>query len=412
MKVVTRRFKYKLNPTNGQKKILNRITDEVTLTWNIALTHLIKQFGTRPNICNRKFLNKTAIANLNTSLRKENPLIRKSLSTATQQKLMDLGIAYQGYFKNRLVDDSEKYFPKFKSYNKPQSFELTDNAFWLINGRLKIQKYDNLFKIRWSRALPSKPTSLTIMRDSIGDFFVSFVCTVKVNRGSGEGDIGIDVGTKYYGTISNGEVIENPEHLQKVLPKIRTLNQKLSRTKKGSRMFKRFKLKLARIYRAIRFKREDFQHRLSNKLIKQFQVIVIEGLSIKQLLKTNKRAFNKTGNRKIADVSWGSFFNKLKYKIGETKYGKVFLADKHFPSTQLCSNCDKYPTVKLTKEQRVHNCEYCNQSLERDLNASLNLEKLGTKVISNSSLWKPVPGLSNVFATPKYDELKSYLGYP
>ena len=384
--LVLRRFNFEIKPTFEQKEYLDQTFDDCRFAWNQTLNLLQKRFGKRPNITYKKLLAPQQIAKEAVPLKKTYEFLTRSSSKAIQMKLLDLGKAYQSYFRKSSLLKKEtklKYTPKFKSYKDEQSFGLTRESFKILENEdytkceFYIAKCKTPIKVFWSRELPSPPSSLSISKTVTGRYFVSFVCEFEKVRESGEEFVGIDVGIKTYAAVSNKDSvpIENPNFLSRKLKHLANIQAKYAKTVKGSKRREKLRFRIAKIHEKISNQRKDFQHKLTDKLVKANRVIVVETLKVKKMLKKDKKTNSKL-SRSISDVVWGMFFQKLAYKVSETENGKMIHADSSFPSTQLCSSCNTRPEKDLTLADRVHKCE-CGKVMDRDLNAALNLKKIG-----------------------------------
>jgi putative transposase len=291
-----------------------------------------------------------------------------------QQSLRDLDLAFQHFFR-RIKLKATPGYPRFKckgekdSFRYPQGVKVKDNRVYLPKiGWINFKK---------SREIQGEIKQVTVINEG-GKWHVCFSCEIEVKDkplSKGSSTIGIDVGIKRFATIATDEGIEKIENLnflKKGLSKIKYLSKRFSIKKKKSKKRLDAKLKLILHHAKIRNKRRDFLHKLSTKLVNSHDKIIVENLNIKSLLQKSP----KTLSFSISDVGWGEFLEMLKYK---TKYSfKIFKkADKYFPSTQLCSNCQKKKKIDLSV--RTYKCT-CGLIIDRDDNSALNLKAVGTTV--------------------------------
>ncbi|MCK5616002.1 transposase, partial [Candidatus Pacearchaeota archaeon] len=303
-----------------------------------------------------------------------NEWLLEASSIPLQQSLRHLQSAYDNFFKGL-----SKY-PTFKSKkDKHQSIEYTINGFSFRKrgkhtGRIFIAKSKEPLNIKWSRELPSDPTSLTIVRNSAGQWFVSFVIEedqvfgpipVKV--------VGIDLGVKTLATISDGTIIDNPKYQKKYQGKLTKAQQTLSKKKLGSKNRDKAKLRVAKIHTKNANCRQDNISKFTTKLSNENQVIVIEDLHVRDMLTTKKS--NSNLKRGISDASFRMIRSQLEYKTLERGTDLVVI-NQYFPSSQLCSSCGARKR-NLTLSDRIYICNECGLEIDRDLNAAKNILAAG-----------------------------------
>ena len=307
-----------------------------------------------------------------TQLKKEYTWLKEVDSIALQQSLKDLDRAFKNFF-------SGKYnFPKFKSKRKARLSYRTQK-FIRPSGSTNIEINDNkikLPKLSWVRFAKSKEVkgkinNVTVSKSKVGKYYISInvsqvlVTTVKDNQGK----LGLDLGIKDFLTTSNGEHISNPRHLSKYQDKLAKLQRRLAKKQKFSNNWYKLKKKIAKVHTKIKNVRLDFLHKLSTRLVKENQLLVIEDLNVKGMIKNSKLA------KHIADCSWSKFTTMLEYK-GKWYDCILHKVNRFFASSQTCNICGtKNPKVK-DLSVRDWTCS-CGATHNRDTNASLNLLKQG-----------------------------------
>lgn len=297
-------------------------------------------------------------------------------SVPVQQALRHLDKAYQRFFRG------EAKFPSFKSKRSRQSAEYTKSAFRLKDSGtdgepiVHLAKQNAPIKIKWSRPLPSAPTSLTVIRDSAGRYFISFVVRVKpVKLPPKAKAVGIDMGLTHSVITSDGWKARNPKYLQLDLVKLRRAQKKLSRKEKGSNNWRKQKTKVAKIHAKIVDRRADYAHKLTTRLVRENGVICIETLRVQNMMR------NQCLARSIGDVSWGMIARQLEYKAAW--YGRNLVKiDQWYPSSKRCSDCGSLQSM-MPLNIREWVCPDCGSVHDRDVNAALNVLAAGQAVIAS-----------------------------
>ncbi len=294
-----------------------------------------------------------------------------------QQTLRHLQTAFRGFFEKRTA------FPGFKSKHGEQAAEFTRSAFtW--DGKqnnLRLAKMGHL-RIHWSRQFASIPSTVTITKNCAGQYFATLCLDEHVEAlpSTGHG-VGIDLGINRMATLSNGELVANPRHLERRLRKMRSLHRCLSRRTKGSGRWRRQKLKVARLHVRIANSRKDHLDKLTTSLVRRFDIICIEDLNVRGMLR------NKALARPISDVGMGTFRRMITYKC--RWYGKELgLVDRYFPSSKKCSECGTI-AEKMPLDVREWRCSHCCAFHDRDLNAAKNILAAGHAVLVRGGPVRP-----------------------
>jgi putative transposase len=361
MKIVNRSYRYRFYPTNEQKIQLSQAFGCSRFVYNHFLKERTDAYYER-----KEKINYHKTCKLLTELKiNENYCWLKDVSSVTlQQSLRDLDKAFTNFFAGRAR------YPKFKNKNSKQSVRYVKSAFTFSNEILKIAKNKDPLDIRWSRKFSGEPTSVTISKDCSNRYFVSFAIEEPIYTLSKlNNTIGIDVGIKDVFVTSDGFKSGSPQYTRKYEKKLAKRQRQLSKKVKGSKNRAKAKLKVAKVHAKISDSRNDFNNKITTKLISENQAIAVESLNVKGMQK------NKNLAKSISDSSWGDFFRKLKYKA--EWYGRELLEiDRWFPSSKRCSCCG-YINNGLKLSDRIWECPSCKKALDRDINAAKNVYTVG-----------------------------------
>ena len=287
-----------------------------------------------------------------------------------QQVLRHLQTAYSNFFAKRAK------YPSFKKRRSGGSATYTRSAFRLKGGQIFLAKMSEPLAIRWSRLLPAGvlPSSVTVSVDAAGRWHISILCddpTIKPLPKS-KLAVGIDLGLSHLVTLSTGEHIPNPRHDNRELARKRVLSRRLARTKKGSKNREKARQKLARLHARVADRRRDHLHKLSTRLVRENQAVVVEDLNVAGMVR------NRSLARSISDAGWSELVRQLEYKCDW--YGREFVkVDRWFPSSKTCSACG-YVRERLDLSTRNWRCEGCGAEHDRDHNAAKNILAAGLVV--------------------------------
>lgn len=358
-------YKYKLKPSEEQIVLLNKHFGSIRFAYNYFLNERKREYET-----NKQSLNYYDNAKSLTELKKqeEHVWLNEINSQSLQNSLKNLDDAYNGFFKKRTG------FPKFKSKHTKNSFKIPQFV-KLEKGKLKIPKFKEPIDLILSRSFTGIIKQCTISKTPRNEYFVSILVETEHSVVPKTGKtVGIDLGIKDFVITSEGYKYKNNRYTKTYTKKLKERQQHLSRKTKGSNRYQNQKLKVATIHKKITNSRLDNLHKVSTELIKKYDVIVLEDLNIKGMIKNHKLS------KHIADASWSKFIELLTYKA-EWNDKKIVQIDRFFPSSKTC-NCCGYINQNLKLDMREWTCPSCNTKLDRDLNASINILKEGYKQIS------------------------------
>jgi putative transposase len=362
-------FKYKLNPTEPQKVFLNKHFGCTRFIFNYYLNLRITEYQN-----NSKSLSYNDNAKDLTLLKDVDNFnwLREANSQSLQASLKNLDTSFKNFFKHK------KGFPNFKSKHKRNSFCVPQNVS-VCNKGLHIRKFKEPIKMIVDRKFKGEIRQCTISKTPTNEYFVSILVETNHTKFEKTGrDIGIDLGLKDFVITSDGDKFINNKYTKKYTKKLKVAQQHLSRKVKKSNRYIKQRIKIATIHKKITNSRMDNLHKVSTKLIKDYDLIGIEDLNVKGMIK------NKKLSKHISDASWGTFVTMLTYKA-EWNDKKIVKIDRFYPSSKTC-NCCGYVNNDLKLSDRIWTCPDCNTELDRDINASKNILSEGYKINNNTSV--------------------------
>lgn len=363
------RYRYRIYPNDQQVILLAQLFGCVRVVWNDALYLNKKVYEETKTHKSYLSLSKEIITEAKKT--KEREWLGDVSSVPLQQSLKDLELAFKNYFNSCTGKrkGAKISLPKFKKRKSAQSARFMSNAFQLRESKIYLAKIGDL-KVIWSRPLPSTPTSVTVIKDAADRYFLSFVVEINPIPLPNNGlSVGIDLGIIDFATLSSGEKIKAPKPLKENLKKLKHLQKKLSRKVKGSKRKERARKAVAKLHARIKDIRTDFLHKLSTKLIRENQTIVLEDLNIKGLIKNRKLS------RAISDLGWRAFRDMLEAK--SLMYGReLVVINRWEPTSQRCSCC-KQIGEKKELSVREWTCLFCGTIHDRDINAAINIKVAG-----------------------------------
>ncbi|SUD48907.1 transposase, IS605 OrfB family [Nocardia otitidiscaviarum] len=362
------RYNFRVYPTPGQRIALGQAFGCARVVYNDGLRARREAFESGQRIGDAELSTRLTEAK-NT---RERAWLSEVSSVVLQQALADLNSAYRNFFAS--VTGKRKGGkvapPRFRSRkDNRQAIRFTRNARFVVTaaGKLRLPKIGDV-PVRWSRELPSAPSSVTIIRDAAGRYFASFVVDVDPRPlPSVDSELGIDLGLSTFAVGSDGKMITSPRFLRQAERRLRKAQKALSRKDKGSKNRAKARRKVARAHAKVADTRRDWAHKQSTMIIRDNQAVYVEDLCIKGLARTRLA-------KSVHDAGWGMFVRMLEEKAA--RYGRQFSkVDRWFPSTRMCSVCGA-----IGEKQPLHVREWtctCGTAHDRDLNAAINILAAG-----------------------------------
>lgn len=365
------RYNYRVYPTPGQQESLARSFGCARVVFNdgLRLRQQAREAGEKyvsDGELSRRLITEA-------KLTPERAWLGDVSSVVLQQALADLNTAYRNFFAS--ITGKRKgpkvAPPRFRSRkDNRQAIRFTKNARFRVldNARLRLPKIGDL-EVRWSRVLPSDPSSVAIIRDAAGRYFASFVVETGADETLApvESEVGIDLGLTHFAVMSDATKVAAPKFLRRAARKLKRLQQDLSRKQRGSSNRTKAVVKVARAHARVADTRRDFHHKLSTQLIRDNQAVYVEDLCVVGLARTRLA-------KSVHDAGWASFTAMLEYKAA--RYGRTFArVDRFFPSTRMCCDCGRV-NEKMALNVREWTCP-CGVVHDRDVNAAKNIKAAG-----------------------------------
>jgi len=367
MKTILRTYKFELMPNKAQKTLLDKHFGCVRFVYNLSLNERIEQYQV-----GKKSDNYYTQASKLTQLKKneETAWLKEVNSQSLQFSLRCLKNAFDNFFRGKAN------FPKFKSKKKKNSFTVPQFT-KLIENKLYIPKFKEGIKVIVHREFEGKIGKCTFSKTSTGKYFVSILSEVQYQPKEKTGaKCGIDLGVKTFAITSDGTEFKNNQYTKKHEKKLAKAQKHLSRKTKGSHSFEKQKRKVAFIYEKVTNSRMDNLHKVSTQLIRNYDIIVLEDLNVRGMVKNHKLA------KPISDCGWGTFVRQLQYKA-DWNDKQIVKINRWFPSSRTCFQCG-WINQDLNLSVREWTC-INGHKLDRDLNAAKNILKEGLRIISSGT---------------------------
>jgi len=360
-------FKYRLRPSKSQRTKLIRTLELCRWVYNETL-------ATRKNAWEqgKKFLSLYDTYKLLPMWKQEHPELKDVYAQILQsvQDRVDLG--FKAFFR-RVKAGEKPGYPRFRGYDRYDSFTFKQSGFKIFQSRLVLSKIGSI-KIILHRPIQGRIKTLTIRRDAVGHWYACFACEVEAEPlAFNQQAIGIDMGLESFATLSNGAKVENPRFFRRDEKELTKAQRKLSKAAKGTRERMKRRRTVQHINQRIANRRRDLAHKLSHDLVESYGMLAFEKLNSKNMLQNHCLA------KSISDAAWNQLIRYTTYKAENAGRVVVFVNPRN--TSQKCSRCGTL--VEKSLAVRIHACSVCGLIMDRDENAANNILRLGLESIDN-----------------------------
>ena len=363
-------FRYRLKPTKAQVTKLNEQLEICRWVYNETLALRKNSFEQEG-----KSISYFASKKMLPIWKESKPELRSVHSQVLQDVVLRVNLAFSAFFRRVQSGEEDPGYPRFKGRNRYDSLSYPQTGFSIDGNMIWLSKIGDI-KFKLHRPIEGDVKRLTIRRSSTKKWYVSFLIEDAPNHILEPSNeiVGVDMGIKNFAVLSNGESIENPRFLLADEERLKKAQSKRDKLPKGSPRRRKASKAVSHLYERVTNRREDFAQQLSRQWINKYGIIVFEDLNITKMVHNHNLA------KSILDASWNKLVQYTSYKA-EDAGRKVVLVNPAYTS-QMCSSCGQI--VKKDLSIRVHDCPYCGLSIDRDLNASLNIARLGLQSLASA----------------------------
>lgn len=359
-------YQYRIYPTKKQARTLSNMLEECRWLYNYFLEQRNNEWSN-----NQKSLSLYDQIGQLSALKKEHIELKQVHSQVLQNVAVRVDLAFKGFFR-RLKANQKAGYPRFKGKYRYDSITYPQfgNGCQISNNQELVLSKIGKIKIKLHRDIIGSPKTINIKRSATGKWYATISCETELNILSElNNSVGIDVGLETFATFSDGKKLPPPKFFRKEEKSLVKAQRKHSKSKTN-----KTRKVVARVHERIKNKRNDFTHQLSRNIVNSYQIICVEDLSVNDMLKNHCLA------KSIQDASWTDFLNKLFVKAVEA--GRTIVKVNPAYTSQDCSQCGYRVKKKLS--DRIHNCPNCGLSIDRDINASINILRVGTYSLANA----------------------------